>query len=289
MLRRSGISHRPCCRICSFRDPEQSIPVYHRHFSSLQRRILSGVEESGRPYLCPSCICYHSPYPTDRIKVVACASTMHKFFSPPGNIGHNLYSGDIIHQEYVTVPGATIDIITNAVKYDFVDTVKKPMDAILISGYNDIIKGHSKERIIRSMDNFAKMIYNQSIRGVRPNTCAIATMMYPPKLTWFDDNNVPQPQGHRNQTGKIDWINNEIHYINMANGVPEYPRIHTYGVIQDTTDWVDPYGEVRTRVFRAHRWNWWRETEYRSMLHLSNYRRFQLGREINTYFLNNTY
>ena len=283
------VNHRPYCVICSFRDPDEKIPIYHRHFSSLRLRMLSGVEESGLPYLCPSCMSIHQPYPTDRIKLVACDSTMHEFFAPRGHVGQVVYPGDRIHQEYVTVSGAITDVVRDAVKYDFVDTVQRPMDAVLICGYNDLIRGFSRERIIRSLDNFANMIINCSIPGKRPNTCAIVTMMYPPQLVWYPDNSVPQPQGHNNQMEKIDWINNEIHYINMANGVPNYLGIHTYGVRTATQKWIDDLGQVNERIFKAHRWNWWREQEYNRMLHLTNEKRFKLGSAINNYFLENTF
>ena len=54
------------CLICSYTQehPKPQVPVYHRHFSSLRLREMTGVEDSARVYLCPSCKSHHQPYPT---------------------------------------------------------------------------------------------------------------------------------------------------------------------------------------------------------------------------------
>jgi hypothetical protein len=72
------------CHICSFTQPypDDQIPIYHRHFSSLRLRALTGVEDTSNPYLCSSCKSHHKPYPNDRIKVVVSDSTLHQFFAP---------------------------------------------------------------------------------------------------------------------------------------------------------------------------------------------------------------
>merc|ERR1711963_606112 len=141
-------------------------------------------------------------------------STMHEFFAPRHHVGPVLYSGDTIHTEYVTIPGATTDQVRNAFRIDFIDTIKKPMDVLVICGYNDLVRGFPKEQIIRSLDRFATEVILHSVPGHPPNTCAIASMLYPPQLAWFPDNGPPPSPNYVNKKNKIDWINNEIDHVN---------------------------------------------------------------------------
>ena len=108
------------CTICSFTQqyPQPRVPVYHRHFSSVRARILAGVEDTTRPYLCPSCKSQHSPYHyqqtwsgQDRTKIVVSDSTLHSFFAPPNQARHQ-YPGDNIHVDYITIPGGDIEALT---------------------------------------------------------------------------------------------------------------------------------------------------------------------------------
>ena len=74
-----GRPHRLKCNICSF----SRAPVFHRHFSSLHLRELTGVESTGSAYLCPSCKSHHRPNPEPRTKIVVSDSQLHEFFAPP--------------------------------------------------------------------------------------------------------------------------------------------------------------------------------------------------------------
>ena len=48
------------------------------------------------------------------------------------------------------------------------------------------------------------------------------------------------------------------------------------------------HGQIKTIHLKTHRWEQWRETDRLRMLHLTNERRFVLGRAINEYFVNRT-
>ena len=67
------------CHICSYSQPypARQKPVYHSHFSSLSLRQITGSEDTGEDYLCPSCKARHAPYPDSRIKVVLSDYTLH--------------------------------------------------------------------------------------------------------------------------------------------------------------------------------------------------------------------
>ena len=165
------------CEICS----TGRRPIIHRHFSSLWLRELTGVEAAGLPYLCPSCKSRHSPYPYTRTKIVLSDSMLHVFFAPPGHTGNSQYAGDLVHSDYITIPGATIDTLTNAFRLEFGGS-PRPMDVVVIAGYNDLILGRTRVEIMESFGSFTQLVLNASIDQRERNTVAICNMIYPPKL-----------------------------------------------------------------------------------------------------------
>ena len=282
------------CLICSYTQehPKPQVPVYHRHFSSLRLREMTGVEDSTRVYLCPSCKSHHQPYPNSRIKVVVSDSTLHEFFAPRNNMcGAPQYPGDTQHVDYVTIPGATIETLTHAFRLDYLDKVHhKPLDVVLVGGYNEFIKGLTRDQINYKFPQFCDLV---KLIGIRhnpdnPNTVAVATLMYPPQLAWFPDNGPYPTPDYVNQREKIDWLNNQIQLRNTENGVPIGVGFHTYGVRKATRQYKDQYGQVHQYVTRSHRWEHWREDHPARMLHMKDHRRFKMGIALNNYFVQNT-
>ena len=282
------------CLICSYTQehPKPQVPVYHKHFSSLRLREVTGVEENARVYLCPSCKSHHQPYPNTRIKVVVSDSTLHEFFARRNDLpGGRQYRGDTQHVDYMTIPGATIETLTHAFRLDYMDKVhSKPLDVVLVAGYNDLVSGLARDEVNYKFQQFCDLV---KLIGIRqnpnnPNTVAVATLMYPPQLAWFP-NNGPYPSNeYRNQKEKIDWLNDQIQMRNMENGVPIGVGFHTYGVRKATRKSVDKYGQVHKYVTRSHRWEHWREHEPARMLHMRDHRRFKMGTALNNYFVQNT-
>ena len=279
------------CNICSYAQlsPESKVPVYHRHFSSLNLRNINGSEVTNTPYLCPSCRTSHVPYPKLRTKLVISDSSLHCFFDHPpvGPIGRK-YKGDILHTDYLTIPGASIHTLTNAFRIEYVDTKHgRPLDVCVVAGYNDLVRNYDKEYIRHRLQKLSDMVLAAKVGHVE-NTIAISTLMYPPQLAWFADNGaVPYP-GYINQKEKIDWLNVEINQENRRNNVPEFPGFHTYGVRTATRKSFDLYGQEHHRVRKSHRWEHWREADPANMLHLRNDRRLKMGIALNNYFIYNT-
>ena len=87
---------------------------------------------------------------------------------------------------------------------------------------------------------------------------------------------------------KINWLNSQIHELNIKNLCPYYPRFHTYGVRTSTRSSKDRYGNVHVYHVKSHRWEHWREQEKTNMLHLRNDRRFKMGAAVNHYFIQRT-
>ena len=281
----------PRCGICSYTQPypDERQRVHHHHFSSLQLREVTGVEESGEGYLCPSCKSRHRPYTDDRIKLVVGDSTIHEFFAPKGHTTSH-YEGDLVHVDYITIKGAFIHQLIHAfrVEYDQLQQAK-PLDVVLVGGYADLLSGHSREFIFEGFRYFSERVLalGAKLAPHSRSTVAIASLMYPPKLAWFSDNG-PEPYNYRNQKEKINWLNRKIDQLNRDNSVPIYPGFHTYGIRVDTLTTTDSNGEeVKTRR-KVHRWGHWSEGPRREKVTLQPDRRFIMGKALNNYFLHRT-
>ena len=276
------------CQICSSPTGPRS-PVYHRHYSSLYLRQMTGAEESpSSPHFCPSCIRAHVPYPEKRIKLVISDSTMHHFFAPAGQTAANRYNGDQIHIDYITIERADIRTLLHAFRHDYIDRpAKKALDVVLIAGYFDMLAGHSRDYIIEKIQEFSDTV-KLAGEDSELNTFVTATLMYPPCLAWFGDNGPYPASGYINQRSKIDWLNDEIHRLNSENLAPNYPGLHTYGVRKSTRRRVNRYGQVSLINVRQHRWEHWIGADKQQMLHLKIERVFKIGSAINNYFRFNT-
>ena len=276
------------CDICSFaqKAPAEKKSVYHDHFSSKALRELHDVEFAlSGSYYCPSCKIRHSPYPTERTKVVLSDSTLHNFFAPPTTTVKQ-YKGDILHSDYVTIPGATLDEIFHAFKLEY-SYHTKPMDVFVIAGYNDLVRNHSRDMIVNTIKEFVDYVHGLTNEDNVTNTITVGSFLYPPQLAWFRDDG-PEPDNYVNQKEKIDWINSKVDSMNVEHGMAHYPGIHKHGTRVTTKKYTDEHGQLKTIHLKTHRWEQWRETDRLRMLHLTNERRFILGRAINEYFINRT-
>ena len=196
-----------------------------------------------------------------------------------------MYTGDADHRDYVTIPGAKIPQLHDAFVIEYAKEMRG-MDVVLVAGLNDVARGYSREYIMYCIKDMRKAV-NKQAELYHPhvkNTFAVATMLYPPQLVWFEDNGpVPYPDYHNNRE-KLDWINGQIMADNIENGVQFAPKLHTYGVRTDNKERRDRYGNVTVRHTKSHRWGEWRERNPADMLHLNNARRVALGKDINKYF-----
>ena len=271
------------CNICSFKQPypREQLPIYHQHFSSLRlRRDILGVEEKpDTRFYCLSCKSRHRPYLDERLKVIVSDSSLHNIFASeqPSALA---YEGDLVHVDYVAVRGGLIPELLQAFKHDYVDiTPKKPLDVVLVGGYEDVLRGYAREFILRGMEEFAR-----TVRACGNNsTFAVSTLMYPPKLCWFKYDG-PEPYGFVNHKTKVDWINHEIDALNIRNSVLNYPAFHSYGTRTQAVTISDKHGR-KVIHSKAHRWEHWEEGPRRQKYTLRLDRKFKMAKAINNYFL----
>lgn len=269
---------RPCT-ICS----SEEVPVRHQHFSSRWLRQITGVEESNASHICPSCKSHHRPYPYPRSKLVLSDSTLHLFFSPPGQTSSQ-YSGDLMHVDYITIPGASINALTRAFRYEFVDVPQVvPIDVVVAAGYDELVTGCSRVLI---MERFRYLVQTVLEAGSpdHKNTVAISDLVYPPMLTWFPDNGNLPADHQGNQLVKLEWLNEAILSLNLDNSITEFHRLHKYGIRVCTKRRVDQYGQEHHRMIKCHRFEHWVEQNASEKLHLKDEIRFKIGAGINKYF-----
>jgi hypothetical protein len=277
--------------ICSYTKqyPAEQVSVSHNHFSTLRLRECLGVETTCSAYFCPSCKIRHRAYTDERIKVAVSDSTLHQFFAPPGYM-RTQYVGDTQHVDYVTIANATLPELYHAFRMDYeLHQHNKPLDVVIVAGYADLLHGYAREYILDGYKHFTEAVLNMGTQRNpdTPNTVAIASLLYPPKLSWFSRDG-PKPFGYHNQIEKIDWLNHKIHDLNLKNNRPIYLGLHSYGTRKLTRSYTDSLGQEQSEHIRCHRWEHWEEPTRRNKFHPRNDRRFKVGLALNNYFVTRT-
>ena len=262
------------CQICST-NPLSPVPVYHRHFSSLFLRKLLGVETSNAPFMCPSCMLAHQPYPGSRLKIVVSDSMLHEFFAPRDDTESKQYTGDSMHIDYLTIDGADIRTLTYAFRHEYMTMkIDRPMDVMFVGGYTDLARGYDREYIIEKLHRFAHLVMKTTRDKKLPreagDSVAIGTLTYPPQLAWMPDNGHFPYQGYRNNLEKIDWLNSRIKQLNSDYHSLNPPCFHPYGFRKSTKTIVHRFGQITVAPSWSHRWEHWRGSQPGEMLHLTN-------------------
>ena len=170
----------PHCQICSYTQPypaEQKL-VFHKHFSSLRFRELTGVEGTDNSYLCPSCKCSHAAVPEDRIKLVMADSSLHKFFALYSRSGSQ-YVGDMMHIDYITIPEGCVEDLVHAFRLDYeLSEHHRPLDVVVSAGYNDLLMNKSRTFIMEGFRHLSDIVLNlgKDVPPGRKNTFAVASL-----------------------------------------------------------------------------------------------------------------
>ena len=136
---------------------------------------------------------------------------------------------DPIHIDWVTVCGATILELERAWLLDY-RYERRPMRILICAGIEDIARGRSRDEIVEDLMHFKIAVDNQNVHHPdKRNEMVIATVLNPPKYTWFTDNGHP-PRNHHNHLDDIRELNSWITYFNGQNGKNITPRFHRFGV-----------------------------------------------------------
>ena len=154
-------------------------------------------------------------------------------------------------------------------------TETRPMDILLIGGLENIANGAKNASIMTAYEHFVKLVMTQSdlFHPETPNTCGIATMIYPPKLCWLEDDG-NTPDNYVNKYEQVRSLNLHIEDLNERSGV-KVPNFTTHGIRKNWN---------MGRPCTKHRWEQWREEGRSSKLNLKDSVRIKIVRQIEKYF-----
>ena len=272
----------PKCHLCSYRQPYPSQrPVFHLHNSAREFRILQRVEyeQENRLYLCPTCQATHPARPAYGLNICVSDSTLHNLHQPRDE--GVVCPADTIHVDWVTVPGSKIADLSLAWSVDY-HREARPMRILLVAGLNDLVKGGTRESVMESITNFRDMVArNNRYHPGAKNQFAVAPLLCPPKLVWYEDNGHIPPGHAGNRKEEVEKLNNDILSFNAQHGMLHVPHFNTMGV-RRTKLW---YEDSSWRNVTQHRWNQWRASEeVHDKLHLVDNMRVRMGRMVISHF-----
>jgi hypothetical protein len=177
-----------------------------------------------------------------------------------------------------SVPGASIPTLEHAWSVDYAK-YKRPMRILLSAGINDLLKGGTFTSITNRILNLRQTIDKQNeYHPHAQNELVVATVLNPPKLTWFPDTG-PPPHGHVNRLEEIRQINDWIVEFNSGYG-NHTPRFHRFGV-KTGRKFVNGVSVP----MHVHQLRKWRQSEpIGDMVHLNDYWRTRLGGSVVHHF-----
>ena len=270
------------CQICSYRQPSPNpkVPVFHRHNSARQQRILQKVEyeEDIKNYLCPTCQIFH-PSRLDYGLNICASDSLHNFNLPEDNT--LACPPDTIHVDWMTIPAASIAELEFAWSVDY-HHQKLPSRTLVVAGLTDLINGGSKDSVMDSVKSFQKTVDRQNRHHPEAkNQFAIAPLPFPPKLAWFSDDG-PLPNGHSgSREDEIADLNEMIFNFNAQNGLPYAPHFNTLGV-RRYKKWYD---DGSWRMIIHHRIGQWTGSELvHERTQLADPMRIRMSRMVVKYF-----
>ena len=278
--------HRPYCAVCS----ELPIPneryrhrevKFHFHHSTKNERMKAQLDHYGQ-YQCEDCIKSPHHYVTGaRYSVLLSSSTLHYWSGINGDIE---YEGTPIHMDCITIPGAKIRDLHQAVQAEYANA-KKPVDFLICAGLNNILRDHSVDEIMSDYRSLKSDIQGWNAE----NTLAVCTLPIPPKVTYLR----ADPAYHRRQVQEHDRffrITSLIPRINQLNNEGPHaevtrraPKFHTWGLRAPAED-TNPNSMRAVGTLSQHRTNQWRERNSCDQLHLSNEVVLRMGKSAIKYF-----
>ena len=272
----------PLCNIYSYRQRgERQGPVYHQHNSPREVRILQGVEysDSNPTYMCPTCVVMHPAKPDIGLNVCLSDSMLHNFHQPRDPTV--ICPPDPFHVDWVTIPGGTIQDLTQAFTVDYWRQTR-PMRIFVSAGLNNILRGASRNSMVEDYIHMKEVVQAQdAYHPNKRNELVIATLLNPPKLVWFAGNG-PPPSNFHNHLGEIKELNSWLKFFNTQNGRICTPSFHRFGV-RTTRGRIGGSGPVTS--IQSHQFSQWRQSEQtRDMVHLNDRWRVRMGQAVLRHF-----
>ena len=159
-------------------------------------------------YVCPTCKTTHLARPAYGLNICVSDSTLHNLHQPRDE--GVVCPADTTHVDWVTVPGSKIAELSLAWSVDY-HREAQPMRILLVAGLNDLVKGGTRESVMEAITNFRYMVtQNNRYHPGADNQFAVAPLLCPPKLVWYEDNGRMPPAHAGNRKEEVEQLNNDI-------------------------------------------------------------------------------
>ena len=229
-------------------------------------------EENNLTYMCTTCNVIHQARPDTGINICVAGDQLHNIHTPRSTSIPSM-KPDPVHIDWLTVCDASIAEMEYAWLRDY-KYQPRPMRILVTAGLVDLARGKTRDEIVEMFIHFKETVdkqncYHPSVQ----NEFVIATILNPPKFTWFVDNG-PPPRNHQNLLSEIKELNSWIVFYNNQNGKNITPRFHRFGV-KDC--WAMGKEKKRVRVKRHMHAQWRQEQPINERMYLNDVTRLRLG------------
>ena len=91
-----------------------------------------------------------------------------------------------------------------------------------------LIKGGDRFSVMTALREFKEVVdTNNQYHAGTPNHFAVAPLLLPPRLAWYEDNPPPGPPlSYNNRSDEMMMLNQEIDEFNTLNGASNVPHIN---------------------------------------------------------------
>ena len=213
--------------VSSYKHPD--IITFHKHFSSIQRRVLHTTLDENSKTTCETCEEeQHFSITSDKYKIILTSEPLQ------GARDYRLQKKrDGIHVELTCIPYVSRAELFHGFLADYGGVMKeKPCDILILGFIYDIQHGDSVGEIVRDIRRFKTTVMGMNC----VNSVAFATNYLPPCSTFLpgDTHNLTL----KDVTNDLVYLNWMLMRINEEDSNPDVasaPKFHTWGLRTDPT------------------------------------------------------
>ena len=154
----------------------------------------------------------------------------------------------------------------------------------MVVALKDLLRGGDRLSVMAALRQFKEVVdANNQYHPGTANQFAVAPLVMPPRLCWYEDNPPPgPPSSYANRLNELQMLNQEIEGFNTQSGIANVPHLNLLGARRYKMWYED--GTCRQVVH--HRMGQWRESEERfDKLHLKDSMRIRMASMVQDYFL----
>ena len=171
-------------------------------------------EEMNLTYMCTTCKEIHLARPDSGLNICVGGNQIHNLHTPRASNSPSL-APDPVHIDWLSVCDATIAEMEHAWLCDYKNQ-PRPMRVLVTAGLVDLARGKTRDEIVEMFMHFKETVEKQNrFHPQVKNEFVIATILNPPRFTWFADNG-PPPRNHQNLLSEIKELNSWIVFLQQS-------------------------------------------------------------------------